>query len=170
MYGEGNNIENNTNRWVLLREPTEENVDYIKALGFNIIVGDTREMLTYISEFVKTLSVDGEDKEEPTDDKTIALLKRYQIPLDDENLPSYPLSKFFLEYTPSWSHIYSGVIPKTTNYKKAENSIASGSDTIVMGIRGAGKTTLMMQLLVNLSTDKLKHMLIRPQLSKHKVI
>ena len=166
MYGEGNNIENNTNRWVLLREPTEENVDYIKALGFNIIVGDTREMLTYISEFVKTLSVDGEDKEEPTDDKTIALLKRYQIPLDDENLPSYPLSKFFLEYTPSWSHIYSGVIPKTTNYKKAENSIASGSDTIVMGIRGAGKTTLMMQLLVNLSTDKLKHMLIAPSIEQ----
>lgn len=123
-------------------------------------------MLAYISEFVKALPVDGEDKEEPTDDKTIALLKRYQIPLNDKNLPSYPLRKFFLEYTPSWSHIYSGVIPKTTNYKKVNNSIASGSDTIVMGIRGAGKTTLMMHLLVNLSTDKLKHILIAPSIEQ----
>lgn len=35
-----------------------------------------------------------------------------------------------------------------------------------MGIRGAGKTTLMMQLLVNLSTDKLKHMLIAPSIEQ----
>lgn len=166
MYGEGNNIENNTNRWVLLRESDDETEDYIKSLGFNIIVGDTKGMLTYISEFVKTLSVDDEEKENPTDDKTIALLERYQIPINDKNLPSHPLRKFFLEYTPSWSHIYSGAIPKTTNYKKVENSIASGSDTIIMGIRGAGKTTLMMQLLVDFSTNKLKHILIAPSIEQ----
>lgn len=164
MYGDENNIDNNTNRWVLLREPNDETVDYIKSLGFNIIIGDTKEMLTYITEFTETLPAD--DKEDPTDDKATQLLERYQIPLNNESLPSYPLRRFFLEYTPSWSHIYSHSIPKTTNYKKVENSIAAGTNTIVMGIRGAGKTTLMMQLLVDFNTNKLKHLLIAPSVEQ----
>lgn len=164
MYSDENNIDNNTNRWVLLRKPNDETVDYIKSLGFNIIIGDTKEMLTYISEFVETLSAN--NKEEATDDKTTVLLERYQIPLNDENLTSYPLRRFFLEYTPNWSHIYSHSIPKTINYKRVENSIASNIDTIIMGIRGAGKTTLMMQLLVDFNTNKLKHILIAPSIEQ----
>lgn len=164
MYGDENNVDNNTNRWVLLRKPTDEMVDYIKSLKFNIIIGDTKGMLEYISNFIKSSL---EDKEEsPIDETTANLLKRYEIPPNDKKLTSYPLRKFFLEYTPSWSHIYSHAIPKTTNYKKVEDSIASNTDTIVMGIRGSGKTTLMMQLLVDYKTDKLKHMLIAPSIEQ----
>ena len=162
MYGNENAIDNNTNRWVLLRNPTEETIDYIKALKFNIIIGDTRGMLEYISNFIKSSCENNID--EPIGKKASKFLKKYEIPPNDEKLPSYPLQKFFLEYTPSWSHIYSHTIPKTTNYKKVENSIASGINTIVMGIRGSGKTTLMMQLLVDFNTDKLKHLLIAPSL------
>ena len=58
MYGDGNEIDNNTNRWVLLRKPTDEMMDYIKALKFNVIIGDTQGMLDYISEFAKSISED----------------------------------------------------------------------------------------------------------------
>lgn len=166
MYGDENDVDNNTNRWVLLQNPTEEMKDYIKALKFNIIIGDTQGMLAYISEFVQTLS--SEEEETLIDDETAELLKKYEIPANDKKLPSYPLRKFFLEYTPSWSHVYTHSIPKTDNYKKVEDSIASGADTVVMGIRGSGKTTLMMQLLVDFKTNKLKHMLIAPSIEEAK--
>lgn len=54
MYGDENNVDNNTNRWVLLRKPTDEMIDYIKSLKFNIIIGDTKGMLEYISNFIKS--------------------------------------------------------------------------------------------------------------------
>lgn len=166
MYGDDNDIDNNTNRWVLLRNPTDEMTDYIKSLKFNIIIGDTQGMLEYLTEFVESMS---EDNEDPlVDEETGEFLKNYEIPKNNEKLASYPLKKFFLEYTPSWSHIYSHVIPKTINYKKAEDSIASGMDTLVMGIRGSGKTTLMMQLLVDYKTDKFKHILIAPSFEQSK--
>ena len=100
-----------------------------------------------INDFVNSIC-----EEEPisrSNDEDNASFRHYMIPPNDENLTSYPLSKYFIEYTPHWSHIYSNIIPKTTNYKKVENSIASGKDTLVMGIRSSGKTTIMMQLLAN---------------------
>ena len=166
MYGDENGIDNNTNRWVLLHNPTEEMIDYLKSLKFNIIIGDTKNMLEYISEFTETYSDNTE--EVLIDNKIAELLKNYEIPANDKNLPSYPLQNFFLEYTPSWSHIYSGNIPKTTNYKKIEDSILSGTDTIIMGIRGSGKTTVMMQLLADLNTNRLKHILVAPSIEETK--
>lgn len=164
MYGEENDVDNNTNRWVLLREPDDEMIDYIKSLKFNIIIGDTLAMLEYLSELTKL------EDETPVasqmDDKTIELLEPYTIPINNDKLPSYPLKKFFLEYTPRWSHIYSNNIPKTSNYKKIANCIASGKNIIVMGIRGVGKTTLMMQLLSDYTTTLPKHMLVAPSVEQ----
>lgn len=160
MYGDENNVENNTNRWVLLRAPNVEMIDYIKSLKFNIIIGDTMGMLEYLSEFAR--SITESENIEQIDEETSRKLAVYEIPKNDEKLPSYPLHKFFLEYAPRWSHIYSQDIPKTSNYKKVANCISSGQDTVVMGIRGSGKTTLMMQLLVDYDTKKLKHMLVSP--------
>ena len=160
MYGQENDIDNNTNRWVLLRNPNDEMVDFIKSLKFNIIIGDTLAMLEYLSDFVK--SVTEEKTPSQIDEETAQLLSPYEIPKNNEKLTSYPLNKFFLEYTPSWSHIYSRDVPKTTNYKKIADSIASGKNSIVIGIRGSGKTTLMMQLLADYETPKPKHMLVAP--------
>ena len=165
MYGNGNNIDNNTKRWVLLKDPDEETLDYLKSLKFNIIVGDTAGMLDYLSEFADSIKrVEQADVNNEVDDNES--LRNYVIPSNDNNLTSYPLKKFFLEYTPTWSHIYSHDIPKTINYKKVEDSIASNKDTIIMGIRGSGKTTLMMQLLVDYTTQKLKHFLIAPSVEQ----
>lgn len=164
MYGDNNNVDDNANRWVLLRNPNEEMLDYFESLKFNVIIGDTKRMLEYISDFVSASAET--DEQVSVNDDTLSLLEPYVIPENGEKLPAYPLKKFFLEYTPRWSHIYSRSIPKTSNYKKIANSIASGKSTIVMGIRGSGKTTLMMQLLADYETTRLKHMLIAPSIDQ----
>lgn len=164
MYGDENNIDDNISRWVLLRNPSNEMIDYIKSLKFNIIIGDTVEMLEYISKFTEFTTE--EETQEQMDEETANLLKFYEIPPNNEKLPSYPLKKYFLEYAPQWSHVYSHNIPKTTNYKKIADSIACGQNIIVMGIRASGKTTLMMQLLVDYETTRLKHMLVAPSIDQ----
>lgn len=166
MYGGDNNIENNTKRWVLLKNPSDEMLDYIISLKFNVIIGDTKDMLEYISEFVKSL--EAENSSLSINEKAIQLLKPYEIPQNNDKLASYPLKSYFLEYTPMWSHIYSRVIPKTINYKKIEDSIASGINTIVFGIRCSGKTTLMMQLLIDYDTNMSKHMMVSPSVDQVK--
>ena len=166
MYGNDNSIDNNTERWVLLYKPDNETIDYLSSLKFNIIVGDTMDMLQYISSF--TSSQNEVDEEFGLDEKYKSSLLHYQIPPNDGTLPSYPLSTFFLEYSPRWSHIYSNTIPKTTCYKKIANVISSGSNAIVIGIRGSGKTTLMMQLLANYETHKQKHYLVAPSFEQAK--
>lgn len=164
MYGEENNIDNNTNRWVLLYNPSNEMIDYVQSLKFNVIIGDTKEMLEYLSQYVNSMVE--QDPETPIDKETARLLKPYQIPPNDKKLPSYPLKRFFLEYTPRWSHIYSGNIPKTSHYKAVADSISAGKNTIVIGIRGSGKTTLMMQLLSDYETTKPKHIMIAPSVEQ----
>lgn len=168
MYGEDNGVDNNTNRWVLLYEPDDATIAYLKALNFNIIIGGTKEMLEYISTFAANLSI---HKMEAScaDLKTDNLLSSYCVPANDEKLPAYPLSKYFLEYTPRWSHIYSHSIPKTSKYREIANCIASKKNIIVMGIRGSGKTTLMMQLLIDYDTPLPKHMLIAPSVKQAQV-
>ena len=160
MYGNGNRIENNTERWVLLHKADPETIDFLTALKFNIIVGDTMDMLEYISEL--TSSEEEINTARGTNESSEDILSQYKIPSNNESLPSYPLSTFFLEYTPQWSHIYSCTIPKTICYKKIADAISTGKDVIVIGIRGAGKTTLMMQLLADYETNKPKHYLIAP--------
>lgn len=164
MYSDESSVDENINRWVLLRNPKEETLDYIKALGFNVIIGDTMEMLAYLSDFANEKSdesiVDGEEYH------NTEILEQYCIPCNDSHLPSYPLKQFFLEYAPRWSHIYSHDVPKTMHYRKIANSIVSSKNTIVAGMRGTGKTTLMMQLLADFDTPLKKHFLIAPSVEQ----
>lgn len=166
MYGNGDKIDNNTNRWVLLYNPSDENIDFLSSLNFNIINGNTLDMLLYISDFVSSCNVESEGSgimDIPPE------VDRYKIPNNDKKLPSYPLKDYFIEYTPRWSHIYSGIIPKTIHYNKVANAISSGHNVIVIGIRGSGKTTLMMQLLVYYKSDIPKHYIIAPSEEQAKV-
>ena len=165
MYGNNNNIEDNTNRWVLLYNPDEETIDYLSSLKFNIIVGSTLEMLQYLSDDFSSSSRKPYEEKTSIDKK----LKKYEIPKNDNNLPSYPLSSFFIDYTPRWSQIFSNNIPKTIAYKKVSDLILKGNDIIVVGIRSSGKTTLMMQLLADFKTSCMKHYMVAPSLQQAQV-
>lgn len=167
MYGEDSNIDNNIYRWVLLYEKDEEMIDFLHSLKFNVIVGDTLQLLEYIKEFNLECSQhemdEGDSGEGNLDD-----LKDYIIPPNDKRLISYPFEDYFSEYSPRWSYVYSHQIYRTTHYKRIVDSIAKRQDVIVIGMRSSGKTTLMMQLLVDYQTEKIKNYMINPSLAQVK--
>ena len=141
IYTYDGRTNQNIKRWFLLRKHDEEIIDFLRNLNFNIIIGDTSAMLEYIADFSETPENRLRISYTP-----MPTLQEYLPPANDETLPSYPLQKFFLEYTPQWYHIYSGEVPKTIHYNRIADMIASGKDVIATGIRGSGKTTLCMQL------------------------
>lgn len=164
MYGEQGNADTNIQKWVLLYKPMEETVDFLIALGFNIIIGDTKEMLEYLikkGEIPNSLTLNNVNLATKTYD-----MDEYLPPKNDDNLKSYPLKSMFLDYAPQWSYIFSGSIPKTRYYRLVADKIISGENILVYGIRGAGKTTLMMQLLGGLNIQKMKHFMTAPSLGQ----
>lgn len=168
MFGNGNDTEHNINKWVLLFKPTNEIVDFLSSLRFNIIIGDTKQMLEYLEDYNKIDHIDSYDYS-INDNERLKALSSYLPPKNDKELTSYSFRSYFIDYTPRWSHIYSHNIPRTLYYKKTADLIASENNIIVIGIRGSGKTTLMMQLLADLDSKKQKHLMIAPSREQAKV-
>lgn len=168
MYGGQHNIDSNVKKWVLLYEHNEETIDYLQSLKFNIILGDTNEMLYFLRDSVAEYS-GASEKSVYLDNTLVEKMKKYCPPPNDDRLASYPLSSFFLDYTPRWSYIYSKSIPKLSYYKQIADLVAAGKNVIVTGIRGAGKTTLLMQLVVMLEVKIMKHYMVAPSLEEAQV-
>ena len=163
MYGKNSKFDSNVQKWVLLYNPDEETIDYLDSLGFNIIIGDTKVLLNFIS----SIRCDVRDEyDNKIDDSVKKQLKKYCVPENDDKLPSYSINCFFSEFTPHWSHIYSDKIPKLRHYKTIMDLISTNANIMVIGIRCSGKTTLMMQLILHLKTAKLKHFMIAPSVEQ----
>lgn len=162
MYGNGGHADDNQLKWALLRNPDDALFATCEVLQFNIIIGDTQAMLSYIKDVMadSTVSACASSNEYAPD------LADWEPPKKNSELPSFPLKSMFLEYLPRWSHIYSGILPKTSNYKKVADSIASQNDTVVHGMRCSGKTTIMMQLLADYPCRRPKHFFTSPTLEQ----
>lgn len=164
MYSGNNNITNNTKRWVLLYKYDEEMIEYLESLQFNIIVGSTKDMLDYLGKFKNEGEVENIDKENEIQDK---YLNQFAIPQNDGKIGTYSMDDFFIDYTPRWSQIYSGRIPKIIHYKRIADSIALGHDVIIYGIRCSGKTTLLMQMATdNEISRRTKHFMVSPSVEQ----
>lgn len=154
MYSD-NELDKNHNKWFLVFENDKEKIDYLRTLGFNIIYGDTLKLLNYLDVFIKSNKAivnDGLEKTRKDD-------SNYRIP-NIKNISSYPLESYYLDYMPRWCYIYNDEISKTHHYREISELISSGKNIIVFGIRGCGKTTLMMELLKDYnSTNAIKHYL-----------
>lgn len=168
MYGGQHNIDSNVKKWVLLYERNEETIDYLQSLKFNIILGNTNEMLCYLRNFAAE-SLKSNEKNMHFNESLAKRMEKYCPPSNDERLASYPLSSFFLDYTPRWSYIYLKAIPKLSYYKQIADFAAADKNVIITGIRGAGKTTLLMQLIVMLETRVAKHYMVAPSLEEAQV-
>lgn len=163
MYGGNYHVNENVRKWALLYNPDEETEDFLLSLNFNIIKGETKEMLQYLLDFTneyKCYDCDNEYKEDGCD---LQELKQYAPPSKDTE-GSYPLKSFFCDYTPRWFYVYTNAIPRITYYKKVADCIAANKNVIITGIRCSGKTTLLMQLTVNIETHRLKHYMVAPTL------
>lgn len=169
MYGSENNINSNTKRWVLLYNPDEETVEYLKSLQFNIIKGSTIDMLNYIGNLEDEENLDDCEKELDNELEN-EYLSKFNIPQNDANMTAYPMDCFFIDYTPRWSQIYSGRIPKLIHYKRIADSIALGKDVIIYGMRCSGKTTLLMQLAVDKElSDRVRHFMVSPSIEQAEI-
>lgn len=163
MYGNNGKFDENVMRWVLLYKPDKETIDFLETLNFNIIIGDTDEMLQFISD---TYDVICDELNIELNEKSKKQLSKYDVPIDSSKLPKYKIEYFFTEYTPQWSHIFSGKIPKTKYYSDVINYISCGCNVIVIGIRCSGKTTLAMQLSTSYKTSKTIHYMVAPSISE----
>lgn len=152
-------------KWILLRNPTEEEIEYYEALDFSIIKGDIKEFLEYVPSL---LCVDNliEGEKESNDD-ILDIFKSNLVPVDNRNQVSRPIIDFFRGQVPIWSDILSNKIYKVSYYRTIQDSIYNKSkQTIVIGAPVSGKTTLAMLLAYNIQFDGLKLMYTGLTMSK----
>lgn len=139
--------------WVLLYKPTEEDIEYFKALGFNIIFGSIEEFINGIGELLGSTK----EKKNVNKNAVTALLGANFIPKDDRNQTKRPIEEFLRGMPPLWSDILRNVIYKTSHFRIIQESIFNPNHhTIVVGAPVSGKTTLAMQVGHSIEFDGYK--------------
>lgn len=132
--------------WVTLRSEDSEAIEYYSALGFQIIVAETKDLLNYFGQ-LKVQKTPGASKR--------LINKRfpeYLLPMMQE-VPVRTLSEFYLGAEPSWYDIYMGEIHKTKHFSLANNSISGRKSCLLIGAAVTGKSTLLKLLANNVSTS-----------------
>lgn len=134
-------------KWINLRQADEASIEYFKALGFNIILADTDELLDYFSD--KDLLVEQINRRLAPCSK---IFPGCCIP-DSKSVPVRPLLDFYKGEEPSWYDVFSARLYKISHYFDIIESINSGKDVIVVGVPASGKTTLLMQIAFDYECD-----------------
>ncbi|MGA2352770.1 MAG: SIR2 family protein [Terracidiphilus sp.] len=162
-------------KWIALNEPTQGDIRYFGALGFQIIESDTLSLLDYIRSNAQPT--------EPTTPKTRStahIFPEYALPAPG-SVPVRPILDFCLGNSPTWPDIYTARIPRTHHFARVQNLINAKQNTIVLGMPACGKTTLMMQLasqsqfeghkiVCNYLTEARARLIIRKLESEHALI
>lgn len=138
--------------WIVLYNPSPDDIEYFEGVGFNIIIADTKEFLDEIPLMGDLCSVNSQ--------KTNTLEKVFPanvIPKDSRGLTQRPIEEFYRGMPPNWADILRNVIYRTSFYKDIENSVFSKKHTIIIGAPISGKTTLAMQVgeFINFDGTKL---------------
>ncbi|MDG3004303.1 SIR2 family protein [Paludisphaera mucosa] len=134
------NMRQHEDKWIVLRTRDDAEIRYFTALGFQILIAETNEMLDYI----RGLGLAVHPAASPVSKSTEELFPEEAIPAIG-SVPVRPLQEFFFGAPPSWSDIYSQRLQRTSHYAKVVDSINAHRDTIIVGMPASGKTTLLMQ-------------------------
>ena len=152
-------------KWIVLHKENPEEEEYFKALGFNIVVASNDELLSFFSKnFIQKGSAESKKK------TTKELLGEEFVPSNPNLVPVREINEFYLGAAPSWSDIYRPDLYKTSHFRTVQNSIYSNKDTIMIGIPGSGKTTLIMQLAAFTNFEGHKIILEYPTMERAKNI
>lgn len=143
--------------WITLRTKDDEAIEYYKSMGFQIIVGDTSELLDFFGTITSNRA--------STPSSTKDLFPELAIPALGAT-PSRSISEFYTGAEPSWSDIYSGRLYEIEHSLKAKNTIAQKKNLILLGSTATGKSTLLRQLASNYEFDGIK--LFANEISKDK--
>lgn len=129
--------------WVTLRNDDDEAIEYYQALGFQIIVTETNDLLKYFGQ-LKLPKTTGTPKR---------LLDRrfseYLIP-SVNTVPVRTLAEFYLGAEPVWYDVFLGNLHKTSHFSSIQNAIAGRKDCILIGGAVTGKSTLLKLLSNNI--------------------
>lgn len=143
-------------KWIVILKKEESEAEYYKALGFNIIISDTKEVLEWMAEALP----DKKTNAVPMTNKTMEelflsnLVPRNKYKLDVKR----PVKDFFQGQPPIWSDIVGNTLYKTSYFKRLQDSIFDSSkQTILIGAPATGKTTVAMQVAfeINFNGEKL---------------
>lgn len=143
------NPQNHKEKWIIVREDSDDIILYYEALGFNIIVSDTNDFLDYLSNLNSKIY----KKNNKIDNDLNNLFGKNIIPKSNKNLPVRPIIEFFSGNPPTWYDIFSNQIYKTSHFNKIKDLLYSDKNLIVQGAPVSGKTTLIMQVAVDLDYD-----------------
>jgi len=141
-------------RWIVLYKPSEDEVIYYEAMGFSVIIADTKEFLT---ELPKLADWGSRKNAEHSSNAIRSLFGANIVPKDSRNLKQRPIEEFYCGMAPIWSDILRNVIFRTSHYKEIEDSVFSDKHTIIIGAPISGKSTLAMQVahFINYKGEKL---------------
>lgn len=151
-------------KWILLHNPTDDQIEFYEALDFTIIKGEIKDFLELLPNILdnEELSRKKNEEEEIRD-----IFKSNLVPLDNRNQVSRPIMDFFRGQVPIWSDILSNKIYRVSYYKQIQDSIYNQNrQTIVIGAPVSGKTTLAMLLAYNVQFEGVKLMYSGLTLSK----
>ncbi|HUT50736.1 MAG TPA: SIR2 family protein [Alphaproteobacteria bacterium] len=131
-------------KWILVNDADAGTEEYFSAIDFQIIRGDTEELLSYFSQ----LELDDELRQK----RQSNFVPGYSIPqIGDVSVR--PLRDFYEGAGPTWYDILSGQLSHTAHFNNAQNKINNKENVVILGIPACGKTTLMMQLAAEVAFD-----------------
>lgn len=129
-------------KWIVLYNPTKDDIEYFESMGFNIIISETKDFLEAIATLDEWDKIKGKGCEDIEN-----LLRANIIPKDARKQIQRPIDEFYRGFPPKWTDILRNVIYKTSHYKNIEDSIFNKKKgTIIIGSPISGKTTLAMQV------------------------
>lgn len=139
-------------KWIVLRQNNQDDIEYYKSLGFSIIIADTKSFLNYIDSIQisrhSTISENNELEQ---------LLEGNLVPTTIKGSVLRPINEFFRGQAPTWSDIINNNVCKTSYYAIIQNAIFTpNKHTIITGAPATGKTTLMMQIAYNIKFEGTK--------------
>ena len=150
-------------KWIILFEKNEDEEQYFRSLGFNIIIATNNEFLNYINTKLGDLSVDNNLLSRRS---TKERFGKEFVPSDVSSLPVREINDFYLGASPIWFDIFRPDLYKISHYRKIYDNILSDKNNIVVGIAGSGKSTLLLQLAANFEDDRHKIILSNSSVSQ----
>ena len=141
-------------KWILLKDPTQMEINYFHAMKFNVIDGTIEEFLKELPDYI-------DNREDDKYENNLELLRDFfkgnLIPNSKKGLPARSIIHFFQGMAPIWGDILSGNIARTTQYDAVINSLRHPTrNTIIIGAPLCGKSTVGMQAASALDGYSLK--------------
>ena len=137
----GSGGQEKSDKWITVLPGTDQGtLEYFKALGFQIIECDIRDLLDYLNTNYRPARA-----RQPIT-STRELFPEWAIP-DVSVVPVRPIFDFFRGAPPTWYDVYFSQLATTSHHARVRDALNSQRHTLITGIPGSGKTTLMMQIL-----------------------